>query len=82
MNTATPQIVANISIDTTIMPARALVDSVIGFEDVDTVLVGECAAKLAVGSTVAVVAALVNVGLGTGSATTLAVHVNAGPAAL
>lgn len=83
MNTATPLIVANISIDTTIMPASAPVDSVIDFEDVEIVFEGDCAARVAVGCAVVVaVAAPVIVGLDTGSGATLAVHDNVGPAAL
>jgi hypothetical protein len=83
VNTATPLIVANISIDTMIMPASAPVDSVIDFEDVESVLDGDCAARVAVGRAVVVaVAALINVGLDTGSGATLAVHDNADPAAL
>jgi hypothetical protein len=83
VNTATPLIVANISIDTMIMPASAPVDSVIDLEDVASVLEGDCAARVAVGcAAVVAVVALVDVGLGTGSGATLAVHDNAGPAAL
>ena len=83
VNTATPLMVANISIDTTIMPASAPVDSVIDFEDVESVLGGDCAARVAVGCAIVVaMAALVNVGPDPGSGATLVVHVNADPAAL
>lgn len=80
MQLATPQIVAKISIDVTIMPASAPVDSVIDLEEDRGLLVEVPATEMEVVVGIDTIIALLAEDVAAGWAATLAVHANAGPA--
>lgn len=80
----TPQIVAKISIDVTIIPANAPDDSVIDLLDGRRVLEGILVAEIDVvlGTEVAELTEMLAADVMAGSPATLAVHAKAGPASL
>jgi hypothetical protein len=82
MQVAMPQIVAKITIEVTIMPASAPVDSVIDLEGDIGMLVEVPAAEMEVVLAIGTIIVLLAEEVATGWAAMLTVHANAGPASL